>query len=58
MKNVSVKEDKSLKIIRLQNLIFCVKLCILLEYDCKDLSLKRICELAAFFRVFYIDFFL
>jgi hypothetical protein len=52
-----VKKEKSLKLTRLQDLLFCVELCILFKYDCEDLTLKRTCKLAAFFRVYYIDFF-
>jgi hypothetical protein len=56
MENVTVKEDELLKMMRLQNLLTYVELCMLLEYNYKDLLLKRICKLVEFFRVFYIDF--
>jgi hypothetical protein len=57
MKNVLVKKDELLEITRLQDLIFYVKFYMLFGYDCEDLSLKKTCKLAVFFRIFYIDIF-
>jgi hypothetical protein len=54
MKNVPVKEKASLDSRRSQDLIF-VKAVYVIEYDCDKLNLKAICELAAFFEVYFID---
>jgi hypothetical protein len=56
IENVLVKEDESINSRRSQDPIPFIYRCVT-EYDCEYSDLLEICELAAFFEVFIIDFF-